>query len=98
MKKKVKLTIEDIEDTWGSYEAYLEEQRRLGMYNLEAKAIEVPNPGHLLTGLLHIFDAKPVHSEPTPCLIEQGFAALTDREIDRLTFIRWLYSSGRLES
>jgi hypothetical protein len=101
MKRKQKLTLEEIVKGWGSLEAYLEEQRRTGICELETKAFEIPaNNSSQLT-----FFARTKFSEPeldqAPVLPELALSnpvELTLLQSNHLAFIRWLYVAGRLES
>ena len=97
MKKKQKMTLEEIVRGWGSLEAYLEEQRRTGLCELEAKTFEIPAKSCSQPA----FSDKIRFNQPElnpPDFTPLGPVELALPESNHLAFIRWLYLSGRLES
>ena len=95
------MTLEEIVKGWGSLEAYLEEQRRTGICELETKAFEIPaNNGSQPTFFGRAKFSVPELIQP-PVSPEFTFpdpAELALPQSNHLAFIRWLYLSGRLES
>jgi hypothetical protein len=101
MKKKNKMTLEEIVQGWGSLEAYLEEQRRTGICELEAKSFEFPAKNSSQPALFDRISFNQSESNQLPVSPDFNFTNPVEPELlptNYLAFIRWLYLSGRLES
>ncbi|HEX2914599.1 MAG TPA: hypothetical protein VH186_27605 [Chloroflexia bacterium] len=99
-KKETRISREEIERIWGSYEAYLEEQRRCGLWLLEYETRDCIKSQPLGSSLQSEL-SQPASNEvtaPSEMVPSKVSLEISGRERNYLVFLRWLYKEGKLRS